>query len=292
LVEGHTLAQELVERGVSGLPEVTVLGWACQLGDALAYLHGQVPPIVFRDLKPQNIMLRPGGQVVLIDFGIARPAVSTGGTTIGTPGYAPPEQYQGLAEPRSDQYALAATMHHLLTGRDPEQAPPFAFPSLDKLVAGLHGAVVAALARALAMPLEDRFSSIEEFIAAFMSDSDPAPAHLAGVRATRITSPASAQSSALPSTAVHGTGNPVESSDPSGIATSFGNGTWRVGVDIAPGTYRTDGGDGYCQILRNFTGTGNNIIAHESVRGGPCVITIGPKAVGVKSVNCKIWTRL
>ena len=86
---------------------------------------------IFRDLKPQNIMLRKEGSIALIDFGIARPMATAGATAIGTGGYAPPEQYQGQAEPRSDQYALAATLHHLLTGRDPTLARPFViFPAV------------------------------------------------------------------------------------------------------------------------------------------------------------------
>ena len=133
LIEGHTMAEELVLRGAPGLPPADVLRWGATLGEALAYLHSQQPPIIFRDLKPANIMLRPNGQVVLIDFGIARPFVNAGATAIGTGGYAPPEQYQGLAEPRSDIYGLAATLHHLLTGRDPTVQIPFTFPPLRSL---------------------------------------------------------------------------------------------------------------------------------------------------------------
>ncbi|HKO23375.1 MAG TPA: serine/threonine-protein kinase, partial [Chloroflexota bacterium] len=119
LIEGRTLADDLAARGGPGLPEAEVLSWAATLCDALSYLHSQTPPITFRDLKLQNVMRRPDGRLALIDFGIARAMMATGGTAIGTGGYAPPEQYQGLADARSDVYGLAATLHRVLTGRDP-----------------------------------------------------------------------------------------------------------------------------------------------------------------------------
>src|SRR5438094_9743891 len=96
-IGGHNLAQELAARGRPGLPQQDVRAWATQICDALTYLHGRRPPVIFRDLKPQNIMLRPDGRVALIDFGIARTTITAGGTAIGTGGYAPPEQYQGQA---------------------------------------------------------------------------------------------------------------------------------------------------------------------------------------------------
>jgi outer membrane protein assembly factor BamB len=116
------------------LPETTVMEWAIQLCDVLSYLHGhtnregEVEPIVFRDLKPSNIMLDHHQRVRLIDFGIAR-LYSNGqrGTMIGTEGYSPPEQYRGEASPTGDIYALGATLHHLLTKQDPRLEPPFSF---------------------------------------------------------------------------------------------------------------------------------------------------------------------
>ncbi|HIQ04220.1 MAG TPA: protein kinase, partial [Anaerolineae bacterium] len=133
-IEGQDLQAILDRRGGKGLPEEQVLSWAMQICAVLEYLHGQTPPVIFRDLKPANVMLRPDGDVSLIDFGIAKlfnPARQ--GTLIGTPGYAAPEQYQGLAEPRSDIFALGATLHHLLTGRDPKKHLPFTFPLLRSL---------------------------------------------------------------------------------------------------------------------------------------------------------------
>ncbi len=106
------------------------------------------------------------GRVVLIDFGLARAVSPAAGTAIGTGGYAPPEQYQGLADARSDEYALAATLHHLLTGRDPALEPPFHFPPIRTLVPALSAHVEAALARALSLDAAGRFPTMQEFGAA------------------------------------------------------------------------------------------------------------------------------
>jgi hypothetical protein len=166
LIEGRTLDAELVARGGPGLPEPEVLAWAGILCDALSYLHGHSPPIIFRDIKPQNIMHSRDGRVVLIDFGLARVVTSAAGTAIGTGGYAPPEQYQGLADARSDEYALAATLHHLLTGRDPTHEPPFHFPLIRTLVPALSAHVEVALACALHLDAAGRFPTMQEFGAA------------------------------------------------------------------------------------------------------------------------------
>lgn len=122
-VEGPTLDQILESRG-GPLEESDVAGWGAQLCDVLSYLHGLEPPVIYRDLKPSNVMIRVDGRVKLIDFGIARRANPTrkrDTAAYGTPGYAPPEQYAGCAEPRSDLYALGVTMYQMLTGLDPQQ---------------------------------------------------------------------------------------------------------------------------------------------------------------------------
>ena len=162
-VDGITLAERLKLNGGRALPEATVLGWAAMLVDALSYLHAQVPQIIFRDVKPQNVILRPDGRVTLVDFGIARTMIMAGGTAIGTGGYAPPEQYQGLADVRSDEYALAATIHHLLTGRDPTLFSPFVFPHARGIVPSLSEYVDVALERALSMSSASRFPTVAEF---------------------------------------------------------------------------------------------------------------------------------
>jgi outer membrane protein assembly factor BamB/tRNA A-37 threonylcarbamoyl transferase component Bud32 len=111
------------------LPEDQVVSWAIQLCDVLAYLHSHKPdPIVFRDMKPSNVMINHNGDVVLVDFGIAKTfQVGQKGTMIGTEGYSPPEQYRGEATQLADVYALGATLHHTITRRDPRLEPPFSF---------------------------------------------------------------------------------------------------------------------------------------------------------------------
>ena len=111
------------------LPEDQVISWAIQLCDVLEFLHGHKPdPIIFRDMKPSNVMINHNGDVVLVDFGIARTFQSgQRGTMIGTEGYSPPEQYRGEATPLADVYSLGATLHHAITRRDPRLEPPFSF---------------------------------------------------------------------------------------------------------------------------------------------------------------------
>ncbi|NDJ76566.1 MAG: serine/threonine-protein kinase [Chloroflexi bacterium] len=111
------------------LPVETVLEWTIELCDVLGYLHAQEPvPVIFRDVKPSNIMIDQHGRLRLVDFGIAK-IFQQGqkGTMIGTEGYSAPEQYKGEASPSSDVYGIGATMHHLLTRRDPRLEPPFTF---------------------------------------------------------------------------------------------------------------------------------------------------------------------
>lgn len=124
-VEGHNLEDELIETG-RPLDWPRVAQWGMMLAEVLAYLHSQQPPVVYRDLKPANVMLLPDGSIKLIDFGIARELHSNrrqDTARLGTDGYAPLEQYSARSEPRSDLYALGASLYHLLTGRVPEAAP-------------------------------------------------------------------------------------------------------------------------------------------------------------------------
>lgn len=111
------------------LAEEQVLTWAVELCDVLYFLHTHKPdPIIFRDMKPSNVMINQHGHVVLVDFGIAKPfQAGQKGTMIGTEGYSPPEQYRGEATHLADIYALGATLHHALTRRDPRLEPPFSF---------------------------------------------------------------------------------------------------------------------------------------------------------------------
>ena len=126
-IEGESLDKILNEYGAQ--PEELVIAWAKQLCDALSYLHAQRPPIIYRDMKPANVMLKPEGNIKIIDFGIAREYKEQNladTTVLGTKGYAPPEQYSGQTDPRSDIFALGMTMHHLLTGVDPRNGEPYA----------------------------------------------------------------------------------------------------------------------------------------------------------------------
>ncbi len=134
-ISGGDLQELLDKRGAGArIPEAQVLRWAREILDVLCFLHSQSPPIVYRDLKPGNIMIDQRGRAMIIDFGIARFLPPGGrGTQIGSVGYAPPEQYLGKLEARSDLYSLGATMHHLLTGRDPQLEPPFSFPPVRQL---------------------------------------------------------------------------------------------------------------------------------------------------------------
>lgn len=126
-IEGESLDKILNEYGAQ--PEERVVGWAKQLCDALSYLHSQKPPIIYRDMKPANVMLKPEGNIKIIDFGIAREYKEQNladTTVLGTKGYAPPEQYSGQTDARSDIFALGMTMHHLLTGVDPRSGEAYA----------------------------------------------------------------------------------------------------------------------------------------------------------------------
>lgn len=174
LIEGFDLEDHLAELAPDEfLDEALVVDWSLQLCDALSYLHGHKPqPIVFRDLKPSNIMLDPQGRIRMIDFGIAK-VFQTGqkGTMIGTEGYSPPEQYRGSAEPRGDIYALGATLHHLLTKKDPRLEPPFSFQErpISESNPDVNPQLEAAIMRAVEYDPDKRFPSVDEFRKAIMA---------------------------------------------------------------------------------------------------------------------------
>lgn len=155
------------------LAEQQVLSWALELCDVLAFLHNHKPdPIIFRDMKPSNIMVNQHNHIMLVDFGIAKPFQSgQKGTMIGTEGYSPPEQYRGEANIQADIYALGATLHHLITRRDPRLEAPFSFAErpVRKINPGVSIEMEAVINTALQYNASDRFKSIEDFKAALLS---------------------------------------------------------------------------------------------------------------------------
>lgn len=171
-IQGKDL-EALLSETEGFLPEAQVVSWAIQICDVLAYLHSHKPsPIIFRDLKPSNIMLDEQGRIKLVDFGIAKVFESgQKGTMIGTEGYSPPEQYRGIAEPRGDLYALAATMHHLLSKQDPRLEPPFSFQErpIHKTNPLVSNELQEIINRALEYDINRRFSSADEMKRALMS---------------------------------------------------------------------------------------------------------------------------
>lgn len=185
-VEGENL-EHWLERTRQPMSEQDALRYALEVLDILEYLAKQQPAIVHRDIKPANIIIGAKDKHAhLVDFGIARANVMLNGklrktTALGTPGYAPPEQYQGYADPRSDLYALAATMHHLVTNRDPAEYPPFQFPPVRTLNPKLSPQLERILLKALKTNADERYQSalamrqdLEELLAgtAVLSSTD------------------------------------------------------------------------------------------------------------------------
>src|SRR5919108_660980 len=171
-VRGHDL-ETVLNQSPHLLAEATVVEWALQILDVLHYLHNHKPtPIIFRDLKPSNVMLTDADRVVLIDFGIAKAfQVGRKGTMIGTEGYCPPEQYRGMSEPRGDLYSLGAMMHNLLTRSDPRLEPPFTFHerTVRALNPAVSAGVEAVIMKALSYEIDARYSSAAEMKAALLT---------------------------------------------------------------------------------------------------------------------------
>ncbi|MGB9672794.1 MAG: PQQ-binding-like beta-propeller repeat protein [Anaerolineales bacterium] len=159
LINGKTL-EELIEADISN---DQIIAWAIEICDVLQYLHTHQPePIIFRDMKPSNIMINQYNRVKLIDFGIAKPfRGEQKGTMIGTEGYSPPEQYRGEATPQADIYALGATLHHVLSRKDPRLEPPFSFGErpLRQYNPDVTPQLETVIIKALQYNPEDRFQS-------------------------------------------------------------------------------------------------------------------------------------
>lgn len=163
-VPGETLRTLLRQAG-SPLPYGDALSYVRQLCAVLGYLHRQTPPVVFRDLKPANIMVTPEGQLKLIDFGIARlfsPGKAADTSQFGTPGYAPPEQYGGQTEPRSDIFSMGVVLHQMLTGHNPASTP-FALPAVRSINPAVPAPIEELIAHATAYDISRRVASVDEF---------------------------------------------------------------------------------------------------------------------------------
>lgn len=170
-IDGYTL-EYLLERNRGPFPERQVLGWARQLCDVLEYLHSQSPPIIFRDIKPGNIMLTRDGRIKLIDFGIARffrATVSRDTQLLGTPGYASPEQYgPAQTDERSDIYSLAITLFELLSDTLSEQG--FGLKDIREINPRVSPNVAHALEKAAAIDADQRYNNVAEFRRALLGE--------------------------------------------------------------------------------------------------------------------------
>lgn len=162
-VQGNNL-ETILTQTQGFISEAQVVTWAIEVCDVLQYLHTHEPePIVFRDMKPANIMITPGNHVILVDFGIAKTFdAGQKGTMIGTEGYSPPEQYRGEATPLVDIYALGATLHHVLTRKDPRIEPPFTFG--ERPISNTNPSVSVELEAIISTALQ--YNSAERFASA------------------------------------------------------------------------------------------------------------------------------
>lgn len=170
-VEGTTLERRLLHNKNKPLGVMQVVLWSLQLTDVLHYLHTQNPPIIFRDLKPGNIMVRNDGHLFLIDFGIARrfqPGATKDTSLLGSVGYSPPEQFgTGQTDARADLYAFGATLHNLLTGIDPT-TQPFKFAPANLLNQRVPVSLSQLISRCVEMEPSDRPSSVAEVAEALL----------------------------------------------------------------------------------------------------------------------------
>lgn len=171
-ITGKTLETLLIENE-QPIAMDNVVQWSIGVCEVLEYLHSHQPEaIIFANLMPANIMLNQHGQVMLIDFGIAMPFQSLpGGIPPAPKGYSPPEQYQGEISAKVDIYALGATMHHLLTGRDPRDHAPFSFADqpLEKNEPAFPDELVEVVNTALQNDAKDRYQNAAEMKTALLA---------------------------------------------------------------------------------------------------------------------------
>jgi|GEM_PF-1291094 len=164
-VDGEDLSR-ILSKSPGPLPEKQVADWGIQIATVLYFLHCRKPePIIFRDLKPSNIILS-GNIVKLIDFGIARhfsPTKKGDTMRIGSPGYAPPEQYSGQTDPRSDIYSLGVTLYQLMTKFDPANTQtPFKFPPISSINPAASPRLIQIIEKMIQMEPEKRYQAAIE----------------------------------------------------------------------------------------------------------------------------------
>lgn len=165
-IQGNSLNKALEEYGAQ--PQDKVIAWAKQLTDVLGYLHSRKPPIIYRDMKPANIMLKPDGNVTLIDFGTARQYKEKNladTSCLGTVGYAAPEQFGGMGQTdaRTDIYCLGATLYHLVTGMNPCE-PPYEIKPIRQINPSLSAGLERIILKCTQRDPQDRYQSAEELM--------------------------------------------------------------------------------------------------------------------------------
>ncbi len=165
-IEGNSLSKTLAEFGAQ--PQDKVIEWAKQLCDVLGYLHSREPAIIYRDMKPANIMLKPDGRLILIDFGTAREFKKNNladTTCLGTVGYAAPEQFgdMGQTDARTDIYGLGATLYHLVTGLNPSE-PPYEIKPIRQVNPSLSSGLEKIILKCTQRNPDDRYQSAAELM--------------------------------------------------------------------------------------------------------------------------------
>jgi len=271
-IPGDDLGSLIEKQGCFALDQV--LHWADQLGSALAYMHAQNPPVIHRDIKPQNIKLTPENDVVLVDFGIAKAADSSQATATGalgfTPGYAPPEQYgSSRTGPYSDQYAFAATLFTLLSGIKPVDSVQrvlgqATLTPLNQLLPTIPPHVQAAIERAMSIRPEDRFGSIQDFLHALNDATAASPTRLAsqvapsGIEATVPSSAAFPHKPLARSSSAGAGGPPASGGDVVAPRRRISGWVWAliVGVVLFGGIILVAGAAGFLFFTNNRQATG------------------------------------
>ena len=165
-IQGNSLNKALEEYGAQ--PQEYVIDWAKQLCDVLGYLHSRTPAIIYRDMKPANVMLKPDGNVMLIDFGTAREFKEKNladTTCLGTVGYAAPEQFGGMGQTdaRTDIYCLGATLYHLVTGMNPCE-PPYEIKPIREINPSLSSGLERIILKCTQRDPNDRYQSTAELM--------------------------------------------------------------------------------------------------------------------------------